>query len=213
MKKILLTLALASAFGAVFAQQQLITNGSFETETNIGPNGYYTLTEYRTPDGWGFTPGTHTDSYAQRDSLTAEDGSWYIQLGAVGDINGPPANQSSYDTLTQSVQTVKGTSYDLSFYLNDQSGGFDFNSMWNGSVIAAIYHTIPDMWTQYSATVVGTGGMDTLSLNGFDEISGGSGYLDNVTLVQAQAVPEPKSLMLALLASTAGFLIRRRRNL
>lgn len=220
MKKLLFTLVLSSTFGTVFASQNVLTNGSFETETAAGSSTYYSLSNTAAPDGWEYTPGQYIggSSYAtsnQNFFPAAEDGSWLIDLNAYGDSNYSNPAQASYASLSQAVNTVAGTSYNLSYYLEDYyNTGFLFNATWNGSVISGTQvfrNGVPQSWTLYTATVVGTGtaGGDILGLN----IYGGSGpgFLDNVSLVQAQAVPEPNSLLTFGVGIMALAVLRRRR--
>lgn len=204
--KILFTLVLTSAFGTLFAQQNLITNGSFETETAAAGSAYYQLSATAAPDGWGFTPASTGSLTVATTAQPTEAGSWCIEFGTYG---------GTYDELTQSIQTVAGQTYDLSYYLEDTDKArinvetFDFVATWNGNVISGTQDllNIPGTYTLYTATVTGSGGMDTLGMNGYDASS--YGLLDNVSLTQA--VPAPASV-LALGLGVAGLVIRRRRN-
>ena len=205
---------MTSAAGAVFAQN-LLVNGSFETETAANGYGSYQLNSAAAPDGWSFAPSAAITDSTATTYRTAEDGTWSIQMGAFGDPNSDssPA-QSSYDSLQQSVQTTAGDTYTLSYWLTDyySSGSFVFNATWNGAVIAGTQESLNvpyGTWTEYTATVTGTGGMDTLGLNGYDGPSFGG--LDNVSLVQNQAAPSPAGVF-ALGLGVVGLIALRRRS-
>lgn len=214
MRKILLTLALASSFGTVFAQN-LLTNGSFETETAAGSSGNsYYMSATKSPDAWGFVPSTTaTGSIADSSGLVTPYGSWFINLGASGGNSQLGPAQPSYDSLTQSVTTIIGATYDLSYYLYSPNSisNFYFNATWDNTVITGTQKSvyINTGWTQFTETVTGTG-LDKLGLNGWSD--NGGGYLDNVSLVQAQAVPEPKSLVLSIGVGIVTLTALRRRR-
>lgn len=217
MRKALFSIAFVSVFGGAFAQN-LISNPSFETETDAGTKGSYVLsaaigaTPAAQPDSWTFVPSAALSDSQATSYYTAQQGKWLIYFGAGGDPNSDtnPA-QSSYDSLQQTVTTVANQKYTLSYYLLDSglTPGFVFNSTWDNKVITGsqVSDNVPSVWTQYSFTVTGTGS-DTVGLNGYDASSFGS--LDSVSLVQAQAVPAPGSIF-ALGLGVTGLLIRRRR--
>ena len=201
---------MTSAAGAVFAQN-LLVNGSFETETIANGNNSYLMSALASPDGWNFVPSAAT-SYSFAAHNSAEDGNWSIAFGAYGDNNYSNPAQSSYDSLLQSVRTVSGDTYTLTYWLEDlQGGSFVFNATWNDAVIAGTQESlnVPGTWTEYTATVTGTGGIDTLGLNGYDDVSYGG--LDNVSLVQNQAAPSPAGVF-ALGLGVVGLIALRRRS-
>ena len=209
---------MTSAAGAVFAQN-LLVNGSFETETAANGNGRYQLTSTAAPNGWSFAPSAVTSDAIATTYYTAQDGTWSIQMGALGDpYSDSNPSQSSYDSLQQSVQTTAGGTYTLSYWLRDfdtAAGSFVFNATWNGAVIAGTQESlnIPNTWTEYTATVTGTGGMATLGLNGYDALAYGG--LDNVSLVQSQVAPSPSGLPITVFTiglGAAGFIALRRRS-
>lgn len=214
MKKVLFTIGFISLFGSVFAQTNLLANPSFETETAAGSNPYYKLSSGTHPDDWAFTPSSAISSSFATTLQPPEDQYWSIQMGASGATNDAMPSQSQYDTLSQAVLTTLGATYNLSYWLRDNdsgTGSFVFNATWNGSVIANTQEslTVPNVWTLYTTTVTGTGGMVTLGLNGYDGPS--NGCLDNVSLIQAQATPEPGSIaMIGLGAVSLVAGIRRR---
>ena len=126
----------------------------------------------------------------------------------------PPSSEADYDELSQGIQTTAGQLYDLSYWRYGFGGltgnGGYFNATWNGQIISGSQISdseSPTGWIQYSFTVTGTGGVDTLGLHGYNNwyYEG----VDNVSLT-AQAVPEP-SAFAALGLGLAGLFIKRRK--
>ena len=155
---------------ATFAQN-LLTNGSFETDSFSG---------WTTGGNFEFTSVTSGpfESYTG-----AQDGSFYVTMGPVG----------SDGTLSQTFSTVAGQSYSFSFWFASVGDNpSDFSAYWDGTPVLSL--TNPNTgsnWTNYSFTETGTGS-DTVSFAFRDDPA----YLalDNV---QVQAtVPEPSSFLL-----------------
>lgn len=154
--------------------QNLLTNGSFET-------GDFT--------GWttgGNFEDTEVVSGAFYDYTGAEDGNFYAVLGPVG----------SDGTLSQTLSTVAGAQYNISFWFASVGDSpSDFSVSWDGTPLLSLSNPNTGAnWTQYTYTATGTGS-DTLSISFRDD----PGYmaLDNVSVTQqASSVPEPSSLLL-----------------
>ncbi|MGY5812094.1 T1SS-143 repeat domain-containing protein [Rhizobium sp. LEGMi198b] len=125
------------------AGSELITNGSFETET-VG--GSYSL-----PTGWS-TTGNVGGEYG-----TARTGSYSAILNSNGD-NGT-------NSLYQSVSTVVGQTYQLTFYMKDFStltnsltpAIFDVTTGSQTQAINYTYYSGVGPYTQYTVTFVATG--------------------------------------------------------
>jgi hypothetical protein len=140
----------------------LIQNGSFEGAT------YANGESDALPVDWTFTPATDgTDLFVVDsgfDATPAEDGSSFLAFGATG---------STYDYISQTLSTVNGDSYSVSFWLNNNDdlseGSSEFNAFWDGTDIG------PDItpeseefgWTEFSTTQMGTGS-DTLTFGGLN---------------------------------------------
>jgi len=168
------TLAFCLCVAAPTFAQNLITNGSFET-------GDFT--------GWT-TGGNFEDTQASSgpfyDYSGAQDGSFYATLGPVG----------SDGTLSQTLTTVAGAQYNISFWFASVGDNpSDFSVSWDGTPLLSL--TNPNTgsnWTQYTFTATGTGS-DTLTLAFRDDPAWMA--LDNVSVTQApSSVPEPSSFLL-----------------
>ena len=192
LKTLLVVVALAfclCAAAPTFAQN-LVTNGSFETGDFSG---------WTTGGNFEFTQVTSGpfDSYTG-----AQDGTFYVTAGPVG----------SDGTLSQTLSTVAGAQYQISFWLaavgDDPS---DFSVSWNGTQLLSL--TDPNTganWMNYTFNVTGTGSdtlkfsfMDSPAYIAFDNVS--------VTEVSGTSVPEPSSfLLLGTGALGLGGFIRRK---
>ena len=160
----------------------LIQNGSFETVQNGVLTGWTSQIRYYPPNapaywGNGGTTKLWTQSPGSNSVSGARDGTNFIQLDNDGSVNG----------ITQSVQTVKGKIYTLSFdFAAQRRSNLDTVTVWWNNQQISFVSTKNSRWETFSTTVVGTGGVDVL---GFYErpadnrLNGGSGILlDNVRL-------------------------------
>jgi PEP-CTERM motif len=180
--------ASALAFGLVSASHaDLITNGGFET-------GDFT--------GWTTNPVSFPMYIV---TAPINSGSFAAQIA--GFSYGP-------DTLSQSITTAAGQSYNLSFW-RFQSAGEPVVTLevdWNGaSIFSESTSTITfNVYQQFSATVVGTGS-DTLTFTSANDP--GFTYLDDVSLNISTAVPEPETYAMLLAGlGFLGFMARRRKQ-
>jgi hypothetical protein len=187
-----------------------------------------------------WTPSTTPGGFFTGDGVRVHSGggAW-----AFADIDGEAVfHTEAYDDanengfLTQTLNTVAGQSYSLSFWLFDGegsnpasfSGSFLFNQFladWNGSQVFLLQDYNPFLsnnsdgslpFQEFTVTgLVATSATTELTLGGFQDIS--AYVLDDVVVTQDQdqpvTTPEPATVMLLLpgLAGVALFASRRRR--
>jgi hypothetical protein len=180
----------AAAFFAALpdesARADLITNGGFETGLI----------------GWS-VQGASSGSYY---GLTGGNGS-STALAFGGYAQQP-------DSIYQTVPTVAGNDYTLSFWLSNVAADNDlFQVSWEGSIVTEMSPapSPDDGWKQYTFQVTATTSGSELRLSAYDGI--GFLILDDVSLVEATAtavVPSPASATLGMIG--AGFTLLRRRR-
>lgn len=216
--------ASAATFALTLAGQlqaaNLLTNGSFETPLVTGNGGFFNVHGVGSTSLTGWT--IVTDEIAQSITfnafgamVTAQDGNNFL------DLTGRNDGQNRWGGITQTVATVAGATYRLSFWL----GNYDFQTT-TTSVLAqaggenAIFSLAPPSggprfnWENHSLDFLATGASTAITL------SGQSGFfytgLDDVSVEFVSGpsgVPEPANwaLMIAGFGLT-GAAIRRRAN-
>lgn len=151
----------------------LIVNGGFETGFTGWTTGPISYVQYIV------TSPVHSGHYA-------------------AEIAGIPSRP---DTLSQTVATTAGQTYDLSFWRFQPSAVSNSLTLtWNGTTVFSELNTGSQPYQNFSANVVGTGS-DTLVFNSVSQIAT---YLDDVSLNAISAVPEPSTIVGAL---TAGVIV------
>jgi hypothetical protein len=151
----------------------LLVNGSLEA-TSLAANHWEGFSSI---PGWTALAGGTIELWNNLNNVQATNGSNFGELDWLG----------ARDGLYQSVKTVAGQSYDLSFDARSRPGlsasTTSMEVLWNDSVIA----TVPpgNSWDSYHFTVAGTGGQDKLTLREVaSQSADGHGALyDNISLV------------------------------
>jgi hypothetical protein len=190
-------LALGLSAGGVFAQQNLIVNGSFET-------GGAGVEHFPSWDAIG--PADNNSDYGVAQSSVdpdvAQDGNFYAYF------HGNPTD-SSQDCLGQTVNLTVGAQYTISYYLATDgttlgSGaamyvviGTSFGIDYSQDVSLTSYlpnssNAIP--YQKFTTTITATNSSEILSFHGFDATS--AILLDNVSMTLA--VPSAPQLDLSL---------------
>ena len=219
----LATAGLLASAATQAAPVSLIANGSFETlPVALGDGQWSVLSSLA---GWTVDAGSGVE--VRRNVVgSAQEGTVFIELDThAGTFGGQLFDGSTNSWISQSIATVAGTHYTLSWYYAPRAGeAADTNAidvLWNGVKLATSNGSgmgaNGGVWQQYSFEVVGTG-TDMLSFAAGGKADAVGGSLDNISLVAAAAaqaaavLPEPASVGLAAVALAGLALARRRRQ-
>ena len=220
-----LALAAASLLASAAPQAapvSLVANGSFETLPIALGDGQWTVL----PSLAGWTVDASSGVEVRRNAVgSARDGVVFVELDThAGSFGARSFDDSTNSWISQSLATVAGTHYTLSWYYAPRPGeAADTNAidvLWNGVKLATSNGSglgaNGGVWKQFSFDVVGTG-QDTLRFAAGGKADAAGGSLDNVSLIAdaglqgaAAAVPEPATVALAA-AALAGLAVARRR--
>ncbi|MGA2175238.1 MAG: hypothetical protein ABSH38_09680 [Verrucomicrobiota bacterium] len=140
----LLSLALTSVFAAVASQaQNLVQNPGFETGNTTD---------------WTLTPAASGSGFQILTEIPAQYGGQFPHSGNY--LAGFGANEGLNDTLSQTVPTVNGVTYDFNFWVNSVEGknGSYLDVSWGNSTVLQIDPAIGDFgWTDYNFVETATG--------------------------------------------------------
>ncbi len=198
-------LTLATGLGAAQAQAQTISNGGFEGGPGRFDNQSVGVGSTAIP-GWTIVNGSNSTTGGGKEIAWLGDGAYgfntpfgtdYLDLtgysGSTGDSG-----------VSQTIATVVGGAYTLSFYLGGMQGyGPISANVYAGSQFATISDPITNgiaagstLWTQQTFSFVATSINTTVSIIGNNSGQDFIG-LDNVSIsgevVSPGAVPEPAS--------------------
>jgi len=171
-----LSVLVLGTVGFAHAGSNLVTNGSFETGdftgwTLSGDTTFTGVCDVSTCPG-GFAP---------------EDGNYAAYFGPVGDTA----------TISQTIATIPGDEYSLSFYLANPVGGTPnyFSVTFGNSSFSFTNFGVAFGWQQFTLTTVATTDQTNLSFTFRNDPS--YWFLDNVTVQQSGgSTPEPGTLVL-----------------
>ena len=173
-----------TAFTGAHAATNLLVNGSFEAQAQA--NGSWHVYDHFA--GWNTVAGSGIEL---RDNIAgrAFDGLNYVELDSY-----------SNSAMAQTVNTVRGAEYTVSFAYSARAGVGALSNpievLWDGTLLGSVTADGTRLsqhdWHSFSYTVHGTG-LDTLTFRaaGTNDSLGGS--LDAVSL---SAVPEPSTAAL-----------------
>jgi hypothetical protein len=217
MKKIIALAAMAAISVTASAATNLVTDGSFEsipeTPSQWSIVSQSALTADEGATGWTVTataPTTAPIGLEVRDDVAgaAESGSNFIELDG---------NQN--DKISQTLTTVVGETYDVSFYFSDRTGVAASSEGWAlsvGSLIAAQpgggFNTSGgNQWQEFTGSFVATSTSTTFSLWGTGISDSFGTSIDDISVVSA--VPEPATMgLFAAGLAVLGLSARRRRQ-
>jgi len=190
MKRFITTalLAACTAFTGAQAATNLLVNGSFEAQAQA--NGSWNVYDHFA--GWQTVSGSGIEL---RDNIAggAFDGLNYVELDAY-----------SNSAMAQTVNTVRGAEYSVSFAYSARAGvsaaSNPIEVLWDGTLLGSVTADGTRLsqhdWHNFSFTVLGTG-LDTLTFRAAGTSDSLGGSLDAVTL---SAVPEPSTAALMFVA-------------
>jgi hypothetical protein len=186
MKHVLRGLALL--FFAAFCSSSLLA-------TPLITNGDFTNCWGQTCSGW-----TLTD---------AARGSDFSFVPGVAEFGGSATGY--YDTISQTLNTVSGANYILTFDLSNRIAslwGGDFRVLWDGRQVLDVSAVRSFGSTPFTIDVTGTGS-DSLSFAGYQK-TGWFGLRDVSLTGAAVPAPEPSTLILLLPCLGAAAVLRKR---
>ncbi len=210
--------AMATVLGSGVAHANLLTNGSFEDTTNFVDQGNDTMdldVGSTLMPGWTVT-GSHYLSWIGPNNpfgLTASPagGSYFLDL--TGYVTGAP-----FSGVTQTIATHAGSSYLLTFDLGSsptygvQDGVTASAGSASGAFTSTNDGTDYNLWQPESLSFKATGSSTAVTILG----NSGAEYigLDNVSVVETAAIPEPATWAMMLVGFGAlGAALRSRRKM
>lgn len=166
----------------------LVANGGFESSNAVAGSGWTTS---------GFI-GEGFDHFLDSDPTHAHGGTRSFAGGAVG----------SFGSISQSIATTPGMSYNIHLWLANLSGfadGTGIQVLWNGNVVYSESDILGFGYREIVIDPLATSTSTLLTIALQDD----SFYL-NVDDISVRVVPEPAGLALAGIA-LAGLLLARRK--
>ena len=197
----LFTIVLLSGLSAAASAQNIVTNGDFEDANLTG----------WTRNNSASVPWSVYSSY--HDLVPLSGSSYFAETGCVG--TGCLAYESSTaNDLSQTLTTVLGQSYTLSFYTSNGGSGTnigpsELDVYWGGAQVVALTPVpgVAPNYSMYTATVTATGTSTDLEFLGRQDPMWMA--LDDVSVT---AVPLPASIWLMLSGLVGvGAMARKRR--
>jgi hypothetical protein len=168
---------------------ELVLNGGFEDVTGL-----------QSAVGWTFTPAAEGSDFFY--GGLPHSGDYAAVFGGV--------DRGYYDTISQVISTVAGSSYTFSFWLIAGSDGFDDGQIayWDGNPVLNLTN-FDQNYTFYSFDEVASSANTTIAFAGFNGPSWN--YVDDVSVQGAGGtIPEPATLALIAPALLGLVALRRR---
>ena len=177
------------------AMADIVTNGGFESTIDVGTTNLSGLQ----PASWTVTaPDLYTFDSCGSNLTPTHSGNCVMEFGS-----------TSSATLAQTLSTMPGTAYTISFWLTeDRSNQYApsdmFSIAFGSSALSTFSNFGPLSYTQYTYTATATGTATTLTFSAYDvpALIG----LDDVSVDPVtSSIPEPPAF--ALLASAVAGLV------
>jgi T1SS-143 domain-containing protein len=178
----------------------LLVNGSFEQgHTDIG-DGQWSI--YTAIPGWTSGPdGVPFEvQVGNIGGVTAEDGSTKVELdsdkGGGNDSNNTNPTGHTNATIEQTVDTVTGQTYELTFWYSPRaevvpSASSSMNVLWNGQVVGNIDSTdLVVGWNKVALDLTATGTSSIVGFQGTGAEDSFGALIDNVSLTAVGLVHE-----------------------
>jgi hypothetical protein len=220
---LVLLLGLAAWSGA---EANLLTNPSFETPV-VTPG---TFTTFNTGSvaitGWTVTGPAAGTNVAIVSTTFVQNGVTFVAQDGVQWLDLTGLNSNSTEGVAQTLATIPGHTYQLSYFIGNTTGGGIFGTTSTVNVFVNDVPTFTDTnadvspttqdWNQYTHTFVAGSPTTTLRFQNGDNAGDNDNGLDNIVLLDLGIVtaptPEPASLLLlgAGLAGLVGHAIRTR---
>jgi hypothetical protein len=222
MARLTFVVALLLAASSTIAHAQIVTNGSFEQPTVPAasftnfPVGSTLITGWTVVNNSvSVVSGTFSQAGV---AFPAQDMSQWLDLTGF--------NTNSNEGVSQTVTTIPGNQYQLSFWIGNTTGGgiFGTTSTVNVSITGvpsfsetnSTVSPTTQVWQQFTRTFVATGAATTLTFTNGDPSNDNDNGLDNISVLNqgpAGAVPEPTSAALVVSGLLGlGLLTRRKRS-
>ncbi len=231
--KILLSVSLLVT--TTISNASLITNGSFEqtvfadNSTSIGSVFNTNLKNYenksRAWDVFNYLPGWQTSHgngiELQKNIVTrSQDGSHHVELDS-------HPRRASNTTMTQTLNSLTvGADYLLEFYYKPRTNrkndnginvfwydtSVDFSLDMDAVLVADSTRRLTRNWALQSVSFTAQAQSMNLSFAAFGKQNSLGGLIDNVSLEQVTAVPEPSMFLLFLTAITLLFVRQRKQG-
>jgi hypothetical protein len=130
----------------------LVTNGGFELLDSTG-----------NAQDWTFTPAASGSDFfvGSTPDFGPHTGNEAANFGSVS---------TNFDSISQTLATVPGASYTLSYWLSHDSSNQanEFQASWGGNVVQDLLNANYFGWTQYSFTVTATSSSTALTFSGYE---------------------------------------------
>jgi choice-of-anchor C domain-containing protein len=181
----------------------LIVNGGFESSVIVPTGGF----EFQhVPNGSAVITNWTV-------GLTGVDlvGSTLIPVFAGNqavDMNGTPGPGS----ISQTITTVNGVQYSLTFYLSSNIGPFADSIQAEVTGNAPVTYSSPAQgtWTAFTYNFVGTGGAQTVTFTSVGGTTFNGALIDNVDVNETNAIPEPSTFGLLGAGLVLAGVVRRK---